>query len=408
VNDETSAEDYWLQIGDLRVALHEGQELLAALHTGQVDGVLVHGPHGVQIYSLKGADDSFRLVMECMNEGAMILTEDGGILYGNRTCAAMLDCALDMIVGTDLSAHVAGPHRARLTQLLVEAAQGVSVKAEIPLVRNDGRTTPVQLSLSRLQLEDTAAISAVLTDLTESKQAMAALHKLEQLASVGRMAAQVAHEINGPLAGIKNAFELLKRDLPDGHRYAAYVPRIEQEIDRIARIVRQTFDMSRPENEVELQALERIVHDVAALQGIASERQAVRIEAQVEPQCANLPVPGHPLRQILYNLIRNALDLSPEGGVVRVTVCGAMDGRVLISVIDEGPGIPEDVQPHIFKPFFSTKTGARTSGMGLGLSICHDLATHLGGTITFTTEPGQGTEFRVELPREMARPGRPA
>lgn len=388
----------WIRIGDLQLAMTEGQEILTALHGGEVDGIVIEGAGGPRVYTLKGADDSFRLMMERMSEGAMLLSPEGAILYCNGQCAALLDSPMERVLGSDLADYAAAHHAARITRLLGAALQGRDAKAELSLKRNSGPALPARLSVSRMDLEGAPALCAVLSDLSEQKRTAAALRRLEHQAAAGRMAAQVAHEINNPLAGVKNAFQLVKADLPPNHKYAAYVPRIEQEIERIARIVRQMFDVCRPAEEDELQPLGRILADVAALQELAIEKQDVHIEAQMVPECASVMLPGHALRHILYNLLRNAIEVSPEGGVVRLAVSAVSAQQVELCIIDEGPGIPEDVRPHIFEPFFTTKKASQTSGMGLGLSICRSLATELGGTLDFRTAPGRGSTFILRLP----------
>jgi PAS domain S-box-containing protein len=226
---------------------------------------------------------------------------------------------------------------------------------------------------------------------------------MEQLAAAGRMAARVAHDINNPLAGIKNAFLLLKDAIPETHKYARYVPRIEEEIARIAGIVRQMFELCRPQEGVEERLpCAKVLQDVVALHDLACRKRGVTLSVALDPPCADVPLPEHSLRQVLYNVLQNAVDASPQGGHIEVAVDMVPGPAIRFSVRDQGAGIPENRQPYIFEPFYSTRFPHRASGLGLGLPISHTLVENLGGTITFHSVPNQGTTFVVTLPIESA------
>jgi PAS domain S-box-containing protein len=220
----------------------------------------------------------------------------------------------------------------------------------------------------------------------------------EKLAAAGRMAARVAHEINNPLAGIKNAFLLLKDAIPESHKYYAYVPRVQHEIDRIARIVRQMYDLYRPELDMaRVFPADLALHDIVAFLESQSREKRVAVELALAPGCCRLNLPEGPFRQIMYNLVQNAVEASPEGGTVRITA-DEEPGVIAFSVQDDGPGIPEAVRPHVFEPFFSTKSGDRGAGLGLGLSVCKGLAEGMGGALGFECRAEGGTTFRLRLP----------
>ncbi len=226
---------------------------------------------------------------------------------------------------------------------------------------------------------------------------------MEHLAAVGRVAARVAHEINNPLAGIKNAFLLVKDAIPSDHRYAGYIPRIQDEIDRIARIVRQMFELCpAEEGEAECGPADEVLRDVATLLESECARRAVRFETVLAPECARLRVPANSLRRVVHGLAQNAVDVSPREGTVRLEARVGPESRLEVEVRDPGPGIPEDRRPFIFEPFYTTKKAHGSSGLGLGLSICKALVEGLGGGIAYETTEGRGTVFRVTLPGKPA------
>ncbi|RKY66383.1 MAG: hypothetical protein DRP97_08175, partial [Candidatus Latescibacterota bacterium] len=220
----------------------------------------------------------------------------------------------------------------------------------------------------------------------------------EKLAAAGRMAARIAHEINNPLAGIKNSFLLIKDAISEDYPYYEYVGRIEKEIDRIARIVRQMFDLYRPDREESREfPVDEAIRDVVALLEASRREYKATLEVDTGDASALVVMPEALLRQILYNVLQNAIEASPPGGVVRIAVALAEDVLTL-TISDQGSGIPEEVGHRIFEPFFTTKSGLTTGGLGLGLSVSKNIVESLGGSLDFESAAGQGTVFNITLP----------
>ncbi|MEA4907864.1 MAG: PAS domain-containing protein [Chloroflexi bacterium] len=228
------------------------------------------------------------------------------------------------------------------------------------------------------------------------KNAEEALYECGKQLANGQVAARIAHEINNPLAGIKNAFALLSTAIPVDHPYYHYVGRIEKEIERIARIVRQMYDLYRPKNDQPVAVdLQRILEDISIL--LVKGKVELVVDAQDEIE--EIFVEQDYLRQILYNLIYNAIEASPYGSIVTVSVRQDLE-RTVISVHDQGKGIPVDIQNRIFEPLFSTKIDSSRSGIGMGLFISRKLAEAMDACLEFESQAGVGTTFRVILPRK--------
>ena len=224
--------------------------------------------------------------------------------------------------------------------------------------------------------------------------------EIEKWGATGHLAARVAHEINNPLAGIKSSFLLIKDAVPLDHQYYPYLGRIEKEIDRIARIVRQVFDLYRPQEESKVEfCIEKTIQDVVSLLDEETRTQNVSFDLKIGP--AVLKIPENSVRQVLFNIIKNAIEASPMDGVVRVETEGG-DGFLMVRISDEGKGIFPEMRPLIFKPFFTTKKGNQR-GIGLGLSISNDILQALGGGIDFESADGRGTIFKIRLPWKMGR-----
>ncbi len=285
------------------------------------------------------------------------------------------------------------------------------------------RAVPVEIRVSHINYDNKSALLLHVRDITERKRAEEQLRRhseeleelvakraariqelerqrlvTEKLAATGCLAARIAHEINNPLAGIQNALRLVGRAVPKEHRYYHYVGKIEKEIARIAQIVHQMLDWYRPDQQSKQEfRVDESIRDVVALMRWGSDQHQVQIE--IDTDCATnlVSLPENCLRQILYNLIQNALDASPQSGSVRIRA--VIDQQCLtVTVSDQGDGILEEACPHIFEPFFTTKSNLATGGLGLGLSVCKSLVEAMNGSIDFESKPGIGTEFRIILP----------
>jgi PAS domain S-box-containing protein len=293
------------------------------------------------------------------------------------------------------------------------------------LIAKDGKEFPIDDSAAPIRDERGKIIGVVLVfrDVTERKHAEDRIRRYnqeleelvrqrteriqqlerqrvedEKLAATGRMAARIAHEINNPLAGIKNSFLVIKDFVPKDHPDFDFVSIILKEIDRVAAIVHQMFNLYRPDRNLtkEFPAGEAI-RDVVALCRSSAGDRGIKIAVDIS-QTADVKVKSEgALRQILFNLVRNAIEASLAGNEIQVKA-GAAAGVLTVSVADQGNGIPAEIQSQIFEPFFTTKSGNSTGGLGLGLSISRSLAEAAGGSIHFESQKDKGTIFYFSLP----------
>jgi signal transduction histidine kinase len=285
---------------------------------------------------------------------------------------------------------------------LVAALAGgeASFRRECPLGAADGMQRTVSLDL-RVVPGCEQSLSRVLVsfvDITERIQMEAALRDLDRLNAKGQLAAYIAHEINNPLAGIKNAFELLEPAIPEAHPHRRYAGMIQREIDRIASIIRTMYGVYRPASQegVEL-LLAEVCEDIRSLLAPKCHGRGVEIAITVEPDL-RLRCSEGLLRQLLFNLVQNAVETSPRFGVVTLGA-GRGEQGTEIRVDDQGPEIPPELEERVFEPGFSTKGGSGMSGMGLGLDTCRSLAESLGGSLGFQSlGPGLGCRFSLRLP----------
>ncbi len=238
----------------------------------------------------------------------------------------------------------------------------------------------------------------IVADVTSSRRAEQELRQAEALSGMGRVAAKVAHEINNPLAGIRSAFMLVKDAVPESHPHHHYVGAIEREVERIATVTRQLYETYRPEPEDARGSLATVASDAVVFLGQVNRGKEVTIDTEFDGVPSVVPFRGGLLRQIVYTLVQNAVDASPQGG--RVVIHGAVVGRDLVlTITDQGPGVPVPLREKIFEPFFTTKdSSASTSGMGLGLTMVRRSVEGTGGRIVVDDAPTGGARFTVSLP----------
>jgi len=218
----------------------------------------------------------------------------------------------------------------------------------------------------------------------------------EKLAALGQLSASLAHEVNNPLGIIKNYLHILSENREESDPEQKNIKTIQDEVNRIARIVRSLLDFSRPEKEDKvLLDPSSILRECVSLVGKEFLKKRIRIEQDI---CANLwPVMGDKdqLKQVFLNLLVNSRDFTPEGGEVKLCARNS-DSAVTIEFSDTGPGIPDEYLSKIFEPFFTTKEQGK--GTGLGLWICYGIVQRHGGTIQVKKRK-QGTSFLISLPK---------
>jgi signal transduction histidine kinase len=230
------------------------------------------------------------------------------------------------------------------------------------------------------------------------RSAQAEMIHREKLAAMGRLVAQLSHEINNPIYNIQNCLEALERrgDPHDPNR--EFLLLAQEELARMATLTRQMLDQSRPLSDAATPLnLNQVVQRVLALSSGELGARGIRVESWL---ARKLPlVVAHPdaIQQVLANLVNNAMDAMPAGGALRVST-RADEDAVEVAVEDTGTGISEEQLPHIFEAFYTTKPGVR--GLGLGLFVSEGIIRGHRGRITVESRPGEGSRFVIRLPRE--------
>lgn len=220
------------------------------------------------------------------------------------------------------------------------------------------------------------------------------LIRSERLATVGRMAAQVTHEVRNPLASIGLYAELLGDEAGASGEARRLVDSISSEVDRLTEITENYLRFAKlPQPKLEREDLSALVASVAEFARAELAQSRISLQTELPAQPVDVAVDENQIRQALLNLIRNAREAMADGGLLKIAVQPG-DGSASLTVTDSGLGISADNLPKVFDPFFSTKA----KGTGLGLALVQQIAAEHGGRAEVESREGQGTTFRLVLP----------
>jgi PAS domain S-box-containing protein len=270
------------------------------------------------------------------------------------------------------------------------------VNAESDLVCEGTRKRCVILVNRLERASGSHAATWVISDATESHEAHQLAIAQEQMAATGRMAARVAHEINNPLAAIRSSLELIRLDHQAGAPVDDTMNLVNRELDRVSNIIRQMYGLYQPERDtVQPVDLTIIVSDTLRLLQSTARQRKIDLNCNCPHQLYALASEAG-LRQVLFNLIQNALEASPAHEDVFVGI-QEKDEAIIISVKDNGPGLPEDKALQVFEPFFTTRDSYNGQGLGLGLSVSSSLIKGMNGTLELQNRPEGGTQAVITL-----------
>jgi signal transduction histidine kinase len=235
-----------------------------------------------------------------------------------------------------------------------------------------------------------------IADLTENQ---AKLIQAEKLASMGQMAAGIAHEINNPLGVVLMYAHILKEELAEEKTMGEDVDTIINEAERTRQIVRRILNFAREER------IERSPADINRLLRTAGEQvqshengDKVVVEYNLDATLEMQEVDSSQLKQVFDNILKNAVEVMPEGGTVTIE-SQSRDTDFVVLIKDEGPGIPEEHQSKLFSPFFTTKPVGQ--GTGLGLPVCYGIVKMHGGSIQAGNNPDGGAYFEITIKKTM-------
>lgn len=355
-----------------------------------------------------------KAVLQNLTSGILIINLKGKIIFANRSALDLLKYEYLQIQGMSIARLFADQKEGEyfITRLLEEKALFKSRETYFLTGEND--VVPIGLTTSPfndIENHNTEGyivhFSNIATQLEQRKQ----LERMERLATLGELAAGIAHEIKNPLAGMKAATQVLQESFkPDDFR-SQLVVRILKEIDRSNELLSRFFDFTRPRKPVQdFHDIEMLIDGIYLLLAPRFKKKKIRFFKEFANQLPRVYVDAGQMEQVIMNLFLNAVDAMPQGGELKVTTCMVpqvvlQDGHapqktVCVKISDTGVGIrPENIEK-IFNPFFTTKS----SGVGLGLSITNRLVVENGGKIEVESSPGNGATFSIYFPVHQEEP----
>jgi PAS domain S-box-containing protein len=404
-NNKTN-EELLSEIEELKRQLEEATETIEAIRTGQVDALVVQSPTGHQLYTLKTADQTYRVFIEKMSEGAVTLNRSGIIVYANSKFASMVCLPLSGVLGLHFSDFVTADYQKEFEKLF-ELSWTKDTKGELVLL-HEKQTTPVQLSLTTLELDEGVSLSIILTDLTLQKRTQKQLtlynrqleemnhaleesnHDLQQFASVA------SHDLQEPLRKIQIFSSLMKEK-----NGAAFAPEPAKYLEKI-------IDSARRMKMLIIDILNYLVNDVLVDFDLIIQEKNAKVEVGDLP---DLEVNRGQIRQVFQNIISNALKFSKRNQAPEISISARQvleksvdspedpKGKYwMISIRDKGIGFDEQYASNIFALFERLHSKDIYDGTGIGLAIAKKIIEKHNGSIQVKSQQGKGSEFLIILP----------
>jgi PAS domain S-box-containing protein len=384
----------------LRSRLAEAEDMLRAIRAGEIDAVIVRGPVGEQVYTLRNADYPYRALVEQMQDGAAILSPAGDVLYCNQSLAQLAGTPLQEVIGRPVLRFFESAERDEIASFL---ARGDG-KRRSHFIAASGRTTDVLLSLTSSDTDGVERSGLIVTDLSELHDARLGRDLAEQRNQAkDEFMAMLAHELRNPLSAITAALEVLQvSDSKDSSamrareiigRQSRHLSRLVDDLLEVARAISGKVTLS----VVPLDFADAVRRSVAQLASRTEER---RIEVEIESGPHWIHGDAVRIEQIITNVVSNAVKYTPVDGVIRVTLA-TRDGEAVLCVRDNGLGIAPELLPQIFEPFVQgERTLARAEGgLGIGLTLVRRLIELHGGSVSAASEgPGRGSSFTIRVP----------
>ncbi len=409
-----------LENENLKAKLQELEESLGAISSGGVDALVVSTIEGDKVFTLKSAEQPYRIFIEEMNQGTIMLSEDDTILYCNKAFAGMVKDGTEKIMGKKIQDYISSADIDTFNRILSKTRkEKTKTEDTITIQAQDTSHLSTQISASLFPEENITTTCLVVTDLTvhmqdevrrytekleyEVQERTKKLADAQRLAAIGETAGMVGHDIRNPLQSIVGELYLAKDELEcfqDNQNKAELkdaLENIETQIFYINKIVADLQDYTKPLNPNP----QSVMVEDAIKQAFSSIiiPEGIKVSINIQKDVPELCIDPLYLNRVLVNLISNALQAMPNGGKLTIKV-QTKDGKATISVEDTGLGIPENVKSQIFKPLFTTKA----KGQGLGLAVVKRLVEAIAGSVTFESQVGKGTAFTVSIPLRTRMP----
>jgi PAS domain S-box-containing protein len=346
----------------------------------------------------------YKDIIEHSADAIITVDKDGIITSWNRGAERVLEWSADEIIDkpveTIIPDDILGQQELACLDYGIQL-RGYNEQYETERQTKSGKRVLVQLTETAIFDDNDELVirSQILRDLTDIKLKEQQIQRSERLATVGHMAAGVAHEVGNPLAAISSLVQLVQRRSKEPFTQNQ-LSKVREHIDRITKIVRDLVDFSRPSgSERKRTNINKLVRSAVGLLKHDARCRDIQFNLDLASDLPAVKAVPDQIHQVLVNILLNAVDATRDLSQPQISARTRLlndPQRIQIQLEDNGPGIPTDVAKHIFEPFYTTKEVGE--GTGLGLSVSHGIIHKHGGTIDVQTEEGEGALFFIELP----------
>ena len=396
----------------LQARLKETEATLEAIRRGEVDALVVSTEHGRQVYTLEGADQPYRLLIEEMQQGAVTIAPSGIILYTNHFFCEFLGYAPTELIAHCIEDYVAPSEQLRLRQFLAGLATQTSLAEEFAFRHHNELMIPTYVLGNTIQIEQTRLIYLVVIDLRQRKLLEQQTVELEVEKQRAKLLTDVmrnlSHDLRTPLATIITSLYIVQRTTDEQRRHEKFAE-IEEQVFHLSHALEQLQHMVRLDslNELTLQvgSLNDLILRVVDDRQRDAAQQAIEIVAAITPDRLRVHFDAELIREAINELLLNAIRFSPVGGAIHVCYECLSDGHCLLEVTNAGAGIPAERLRHIFERFYKAdEARSQHPSLGLGLSMVKRIIELHHGHIDAQSTPNGLTRFRITLPLALSSP----
>lgn len=342
-------------------------------------------------------------IIESIRSGLITTDLDGNIYTFNSAAAEITGYRAEEMVGRSVFS-LFGDIKQAIDISIAAVSEGEQQpRFETDLVTPDGFAVRIGYGISQLFSEENQASGLIITfqDLTEIRSMEESVRRKDRLAAVGRVGAGLAHEIRNPLGAMRGAIQVLESNMPPDSIQADLMGIILRESDRLNSIITNFLSYAKPRvgSLVETDACEAIRDTIKLLRHSPDIQPTHILEESLPASPAFILADAAQLKQVFWNLARNAVNAMPDGGTLKISIESMPNSRLRIVFEDTGHGMSPEQVEQLFEPFAKSTSG----GTGLGLSIVYQIIRDHNGTINVRSIEGEGTTITIELPRKQRR-----